>query len=133
MNNEDLQNELPVQQRLKALRLRSGDTIRKAMSYADMKSTSAWCHYESDDYDKNYIPADIVVSILPHWIGKGDPSITTDDLLDLMNPRTLHALHAIKTAQVPSTLSTERTTTFSVKTDDNVAMKRIIKSVYEAL
>lgn len=67
---------------LKSLRVRADQSIREACRAIGVKTPSAWKHYE-DDVDRTSMPADIVIDLLRAWEGKGDPAITTEEILQL--------------------------------------------------
>ena len=79
---KDVEPELGMGDKLKALRLRAGKSIRDACTAVGMKTPSAWKHYE-DDNTRDHIPADMVVELLRAWEGEGDPAISTEEILGL--------------------------------------------------
>jgi len=74
--------EKPIALHLRTLRDRAGQSIRQACDSAGLKTPSAWKHYE-DDPSRTSMPADLVIELLRSWEGKGDPAITTEDVLQL--------------------------------------------------
>lgn len=70
-------------EKLRALRLRAGVSIRAAAADAGMKTASNWQHYESPQFQGTTLPADYTVRIASVWPGKGSPAITLADVLDL--------------------------------------------------
>ncbi|WP_249200614.1 S24 family peptidase [Gluconobacter sp. Dm-44] len=72
--------DLPVNDRLKALRLRGGYTVREfaqALGYGERYSTYA--SYEGK-YKKPYLPVDLVKTMLPLLLDRGDPPITAGEV-----------------------------------------------------
>lgn len=75
--------ELTAAQRLKAMRERSGLSIRKLAQecgYGDKWTT--YRAYE-DTYKKPYLPVDLIKRILPSLVDRGDPPITVEEVWSL--------------------------------------------------
>lgn len=71
-------------QRLAALRERSKLSVREVISRLGYQSPAGYHRYEREDLQKDQpIPLDIVRRLMPHFIGRGQPPITADEMMAL--------------------------------------------------
>jgi len=71
-------------QRLAALRERSRLSVREVVSRLGYQSPAGYHRYEREDLQKDQpIPLDIVRRLMPHFIGRGQPPITADEMMAL--------------------------------------------------
>ncbi len=75
-------------EKIRALRIRAGLSVRAAAAHAGMKSASNWQHYESPSFLGTSLPADYTLRLAKVWPGLGEPPIKLEDVLEL-NPELL--------------------------------------------
>ena len=78
---------VPPATRLKQLRRRSGMTALECAKLSGVGTTpGAWYRYESTmerDMGKELIPDAVIMSIIPHMIGRGEPPIREEEIISL--------------------------------------------------
>jgi len=76
--------ELLPRQRLAAIRERSRLSVREVVSRLGYQSPAGYHRYEREDLQKDQpIPLDIVRRLMPHFLGRGQPPITADEMMAL--------------------------------------------------
>lgn len=71
-------------ERLAELRKRSKLSVREVVQRLGYQSPSGYHRYEREDLQKDQpIPLDIVRRLMPHFIGRGQPPITADEMMAL--------------------------------------------------
>ena len=77
-----MQRSQPVHSALKALRERSGYSVRE-LAESIGKASSTYASYERETYKKAYLPIDLVQSLEKAMVGRGDPPIASAEVLRL--------------------------------------------------
>lgn len=80
--------DIPVTERLKALRNRAGVTMREAAGAIGKKTPSGYQHYEDPNkFFRPYLPHEIIKDLIPLFVGRGEPPITEEEMWDLGGQR----------------------------------------------
>ncbi|MBO6510142.1 MAG: hypothetical protein JJ979_16965, partial [Roseibium sp.] len=70
--------------RLKALRLRAELPMAAIAKAFGLKGRSGYQRYENPEtFTKDDLPLNLVRKLLPLMVGKGDPAITVEEVMDL--------------------------------------------------
>ena len=79
--------DIPVTERLKALRMRAGVTMAEAAKAIGRKTPSGYQHYEDPKkFLRPYLPREIIEDLLPLFVGRaadGETPVTADEVLGL--------------------------------------------------
>jgi phage repressor protein C with HTH and peptisase S24 domain len=79
--------DIPVTERLKALRRRAGVSMAEAAAACGHKTPSGYQHYEDPKkFTRPYLPREMIEKLLPVFVGraaKGEDPVTAADLWDL--------------------------------------------------
>jgi hypothetical protein len=77
-------SDIPVTERLKALRLRAGVTMAEAAQALGYKTASGYQHYEDPrKFTRPYVPRETVEKLVPLFVGKGEPPIQKEEVWSL--------------------------------------------------
>lgn len=81
--------DIPVTERLKAMRNRAGVTMRDAAKALGYKTASGYQHYEDPKkFPHNNLPHEILEKLVPLFAGRGEPPIDEEEVWDLGGRRT---------------------------------------------
>jgi phage repressor protein C with HTH and peptisase S24 domain len=79
--------DIPVTERLKALRVRAGVTMAEAAEALGYKTPSGYQHYEDPKkFFKPYLPAHVIEALLPLFTGRGEPPVQRAEVIALGGP-----------------------------------------------
>jgi len=82
--------DIPVTERLKALRNRAGVTMAEAAQALGYKTASGYQHYEDPKkFLQKYLPHEIIEKLVPLFVGRSEPPITDQEVWDLGGRRTI--------------------------------------------
>lgn len=83
-----IMTDIPVTERLKALRNRAGITMAEAAETLELKTPSGYQHYEDPKkFVGKYLRREIVEKLIPLLVGRGTPAILKAEVLELGGPR----------------------------------------------
>jgi phage repressor protein C with HTH and peptisase S24 domain len=81
-------SDIPVTERLKALRNRAGATMAEAAQALGYKTASGYQHYEDPKkFGRHYLAHEIIEKLIPLLVGRGEPPITEEEVLNLGGQR----------------------------------------------
>jgi phage repressor protein C with HTH and peptisase S24 domain len=80
--------DIPVTERLKALRNRAGVTMAEAAQALGKKTPSGYQHYEDPKkFSRPYLPHEIIEKLIPLFVGHGEPPVTEEEAWNLGGQR----------------------------------------------